>query len=533
MAARLGALATFVLGVTAGAAGACGEGDAFSCRSDAQCDLAGGRCEENARCSFPDAECDSGYAYGDHAGAVSGQCVPLSPVAADGQGHEDSGADEESETGDAMREPSLGTTGGPDDEPDGSSGDPEPDPPFCGDGQVDTAEQCDDGNTVSGDGCNTDCRVSGERVFELAFDYEADRDEVLRAITVLPDGDVIVAGKTSSGGAPGTDMLVARHDPSGRRLWDHRYDHGLAGGYDEAWSVDATGDGRVMAAGTSSLAEDDGDRSIKVIVLDAVSGGIDPQCCYTGNTASNDVLYDLALRPDDEPVIVGARGSGRHGFARHYLAEGYQFHWTAQLQPASPDGDVVYYAVAIDPEGNAVATGSERVGDEEIFLLDVYAAEPDAAGDPQLLYQVRDIGDSTSDRGRGIAIASDGTVHVAGLSSTGYGPRATVFAFDETLEPQWEQVIDVDRPAIAESIAVDDGGGVAVVGNYELPGGAAQGFVTKLGPVDHEVVWSRDTGASASKLYGVALDAQGNVLTCGFADDGSGDRAAALAKYTP
>jgi hypothetical protein len=51
---------------------------AFSCAEDDQCNLDGiaGTCESDGSCSFPDASCDSGRRYGQHASiALAGACV--------------------------------------------------------------------------------------------------------------------------------------------------------------------------------------------------------------------------------------------------------------------------------------------------------------------------------------------------------------------------------------------------------------------------------------------------------------------------
>lgn len=52
--------------------------DVFACASDEDCQGGAmpGMCAAAGACSFPDAECVSGQRYGDHAGELSGKCVP-------------------------------------------------------------------------------------------------------------------------------------------------------------------------------------------------------------------------------------------------------------------------------------------------------------------------------------------------------------------------------------------------------------------------------------------------------------------------
>jgi hypothetical protein len=82
---------------------------AFECVAESDCIDAGvaGRCEPNGFCSFPDAGCESGQRYGDHAGnGLGGLCVPE-----DGStGIADDGGTTESTTTGSTSVASLDTT---------------------------------------------------------------------------------------------------------------------------------------------------------------------------------------------------------------------------------------------------------------------------------------------------------------------------------------------------------------------------------------------------------------------------------------
>jgi hypothetical protein len=58
--------------------GGCFGGGAFTCSDSPQCG-AGGTCQPNGLCSFPDAACASGQAYGEGSGPLSGVCVGDEP----------------------------------------------------------------------------------------------------------------------------------------------------------------------------------------------------------------------------------------------------------------------------------------------------------------------------------------------------------------------------------------------------------------------------------------------------------------------
>lgn len=71
------------------AATSCGA-DLFACSDDDDCAADGsqGICAAAGACAFPDDECPSGHRYGDHAGGLSGECVPPTD---DTTGADDSG----------------------------------------------------------------------------------------------------------------------------------------------------------------------------------------------------------------------------------------------------------------------------------------------------------------------------------------------------------------------------------------------------------------------------------------------------------
>lgn len=112
---------------------------AFLCSSDAECVASGsvGQCEPSGYCSFPNDDCDSGYAYGKDAGeGLAGKCVDPSDSATSGRDDDDDD--------DAV-------TDGPDDDDDvdgsESNGDDDDDDvlpdPECGNGIPESGEDCE------------------------------------------------------------------------------------------------------------------------------------------------------------------------------------------------------------------------------------------------------------------------------------------------------------------------------------------------------------------------------------------------------
>ena len=89
-------------GVLAGYLAACGSSTAFVCAGDEECTLSGtpGICHASGACAYPDAACDSGFAFpAAYGGALGGTCAP-------GTGETDPSTDGDGDTG-----PGSGTAG--------------------------------------------------------------------------------------------------------------------------------------------------------------------------------------------------------------------------------------------------------------------------------------------------------------------------------------------------------------------------------------------------------------------------------------
>lgn len=103
---------------------ACQSG-AFSCADDGDCGGHGGVCTDGF-CAFPSDDCDSGLAYGEHSGSLSGTCVPMAGEGSTGAGTATAdGGDGSGDGASATTDPtSPGSTSGP------STGDSTGSPPL-------------------------------------------------------------------------------------------------------------------------------------------------------------------------------------------------------------------------------------------------------------------------------------------------------------------------------------------------------------------------------------------------------------------
>lgn len=111
----------------------------FTCTDSSECTV-GGICQPDGFCSFPNTNCESGQAYGDASGGLSGTCVPPTAVTCNNNGTVDIGEncdDADQDATDSCVDCAFAR---------------------CGDGKTRAGiEDCDDGNTADGDACNSIC----------------------------------------------------------------------------------------------------------------------------------------------------------------------------------------------------------------------------------------------------------------------------------------------------------------------------------------------------------------------------------------
>jgi cysteine-rich repeat protein len=221
-------------------AGACIDLQAYTCSDDAECtSAASGVCEDTGRCSYPDAECESGRRYGELADVLAGQCTSVAGT---------TGASGSSD-GEPVTMDGSTTTAEPASSSDGSSESTGPVPlPVCGNGVVEGDEECDELDDVDGDGCNTDCVRSGSPRWSLVVASEGGGSDRLFGLTRLAAGDLVAVGHIQ---AESRDVLAVRFTVDGREV--RRVVHDVDGGLDDAEAVAQSGLGSLYVCGRATV----------------------------------------------------------------------------------------------------------------------------------------------------------------------------------------------------------------------------------------------------------------------------------------
>lgn len=228
-------------------------------------------------------------------------------------------------------------------------------------------------------------------------------DDFIYGIAPLSGGELVVAGWTSSKGAGGRDILVARLNSRGDVLWERTFG-GTAD--EEARAVAALDDGSMRVVGWSR-SNSSGKSAMLVLALDA----------------NGENLWERSVGGDDDDVIN---------------------------------------AVAALPDGGLVLAGSSKSlgakgGDVWVLALD---------RNGRTRWE-RTIGGERAETANGITVLDDGSVVVAGVTASkgsgGYDMWVVGLSADG--DYVWESVVGDRQNDVAQAVAELTDGSFAVVGS--------------------------------------------------------------------
>ena len=130
------------------------------------------------------------------------------------------------------------------------------------------------------------------------------------AVTQQPDGKILAAGRTYSGGRVGNDVLVTRWNTDGTPDTTFGSNgsviHDVNGNGDIAFSILVQPDGKILTAGASNNGTNDDFFALRLDTNgtpDTTFSG-DGEIIITFGTGT-EFCYDLALQPDGKPVLAG------------------------------------------------------------------------------------------------------------------------------------------------------------------------------------------------------------------------------------
>jgi hypothetical protein len=229
------------------------------------------------------------------------------------------------------------------------------------------------------------------------------------------------------------------------------------------------------------------------------------------------------------------------------MPEPYILDWTKQLGTTSIDRA---NSVAIDSNNNVYITGRTEgdLGGPNAGSVDAFLAKYDSAG---TLVWTKQLGTSSSDFARGVAIDSNNYVYITGYTFGGLGgPKAGSYdAFlakydSSTGDRVWTKQLGTSSSDRAFGVAIDSNNNVYITGHTDggLDGNTSAGFydafLAKYDSSTGNRVWTKQLGTTSFDIANsVAIDSNNNVYITGYTDGDLGGNTSAgsndafLAKY--
>ncbi|MCH7793015.1 MAG: hypothetical protein IID31_12140 [Planctomycetes bacterium] len=378
----------------------------------------------------------------------------------------------------------------------------------------------------------------------------SERDQ---ARALMHDGTrgVIVAGYTegSLGGrnAGGLDAFLARYDSTGDRIWIRQFGTGV----DElARALAPDGAGGVILAGYTEGSLAGPNAGGRDVLLARYDGEGNRLWIRQFGTSGNEKATALAPAGAGGVFVAGyTRGSlggpnagDWDAFVARYDGEGNRL-WISQFGTSREDFAI---AVAPDGSGGVFVAGSTRgiLGDPSQRCTDVFLARYDGAGKR---IWIRQFGTSDCEEANALAPDGAGGVMVAGWTggslgglSAGSGD-AFLARYDSAGNRLWIRQFGTSVYDRADALAPDGAGGVIITGRTSgsLGGpnvGSSDGFLARFNSKGDRL-WVRQFGTSAwDQARALAPDGAGGVMVAGYTTGSlggpnAGDYDVFLARY--
>jgi uncharacterized delta-60 repeat protein len=297
--------------------------------------------------------------------------------------------------------------------------------------------------------------------------------DIGNAVAIDSADNIIVTGSTDSDGAGSIDFLIAKYNSAGSLQWDRTLggtgdDVGYAVAIDSADNIIVTGRTTSDGAGGNDL-----------LIAKYNSAGALQWDRTLGGTGI-DLGYAVAIDSADNIIVTGRTGPDGIGnddllIAKYNSAGALQ--WDRTLGGTGSD---VGNAVAIDSADNIIVTGS--TASDGAGSNDVLIAKYNSAG---ALQWDRTLGGTGSDIGRAVAIDSANNIIVTGqTTSDGAGGGDLLIAkYNSAGALQWDRTLGGTGDDVGYAVAIDSADNIIVVGRTTSDGaGSLDVLIAKLPP---------------------------------------------------
>ncbi|WP_297477738.1 WD40 repeat domain-containing protein [Thermococcus sp.] len=328
----------------------------------------------------------------------------------------------------------------------------------------------------------------------------------VEAVAIAPNGDIAIAGNTFGFGAGGSDFWVLCLSENGGILWQKTFG-GSDDDYANALAVAPNGD-IIVAGDTSSFGN--GGWDTLVIRLDG-KGNVEWERTYGGE--DDEYTNTVAIAPNGGIITAGSTSSSGAGNADVWvmrLSASGRIKWQKAY---GGTGDDEAYAIALTPNGDIVVTGyteSFGAGDWDAWILRLN-------GKGGIVWQ-RTYDGRKSDEANSVVIASNGDIIVAGDTSSfsAGGSDFWVLRLNGNGKPEWSRSYGGKKDDYANAVSLTPGGDIIVAGStYSFGAGGKDIWVLRLsgrGSVEWEKTYGETHDDTAS---GVAVAPNGDIVIAG------------------
>jgi len=345
------------------------------------------------------------------------------------------------------------------------------------------------------------------------------------AVAIDSANNIIVVGQTTSDGAGGTDVLIAKYDSAGALQWDRT----LGGtGVDVGFGVAIDSADNIIVVGQTNS---DGAGNEDVLIAKYNSAGA-LQWGQTLGGTKTDIGSAVAIDSADNIIVMGQTASDGAGrldllIAKYNSAGALQ--WGRTLGGTGVD---VGFGVAIDSANNIIVvgyTGSDGAGGTDVLI-----AKYNSAG---ALQWDRTLGGTGSDSVFAVAIDSADNIIVVGYTnSDGAGGEDVLIAkYDSAGVLQWGRTLGGTGTDQGFGVAIDSADNIIVVGYTGSDGAGGNDVLIAKYNSAGALQWDRTLGGTGDdRGRAVAIDSADNIIVVGYTySDGAGGTDVLIAKLPP
>ena len=382
--------------------------------------------------------------------------------------------------------------------------------PHCGDAEVNGPEACDDGNAADGDGCNVDCVQSGSELWTEYYPGDDAGNARARGAAVDADGNVIIVGEEFVVGE-NANAWARKYSPDGDILWSFSW-NGDSDGDDILHAVAVAPDGDLVMVGETYVAGDGADMLFLKLGPDSKPVW---QMTYSSDSGLGDRAFGVAVDPQGNIAVTGEEYKliGLHNVWTRLMDQGGLALWT-DVYDANAGNDAGN-AVAFTAEGDLIVAGNIYV---PIGLADLWLRKYSAAG-KELWTRTADHMKG-NDLWHGVAIDADGNIGLVGEVYEVAGLAAILSAkYNASGFEVWAKIQDSDGGDndIGRGVAFDATGNLIAVGEEYTANDFARTWVRKHSPAGDELWTQIHDGVDAGNdiARAVAIDATGHIYAAG------------------